>query len=174
MKKWMLILLLVCMSITGCRGERSEVESRIITEESKEETEDINDNSVNEIIKDVPDFYGEYRITACKGTAVAYAMSQEEIDAVIGNELSFQDSIYTWNGNIIDTDYYETSYSVDQMTEDFGIQASELGIEGKEVLLVTASTEGNFIWNYLYVLDENTLLIYYEGVFFEAERINIK
>lgn len=116
-------------------------------------------------------FYGDYQITACKGTAAVYAMSQEEIDATLGNKLSYQESTYAWNGNIIETNYQEETYSVDQMSDDFGIQASKLGIEEKEISHVTALTEGKFIGTCLYVLDETTLLVYYEGVFFEAKRI---
>lgn len=172
MKSWLLLLVIIYSFMTGCSGKGPGVESRGITEQSKEVTEDINDNNVNETTKEASVFYGEYRITSCKGTAIAYAMSQEEIDATIGNVLSYQESTYAFNGNIIDTNYHETIYSVNQMFDDFGIQASKLGIEEKEILLVTALTEGDFIGNYLYVLDENTLLIYYEGVFFEAERIN--
>jgi len=53
-------------------------------------------------------------------------MSQEEIDATLGNKLSYQESTYAWNGNIIETNYQEETYSVDQMSDDFGIQASKL------------------------------------------------
>ncbi|WP_303872005.1 hypothetical protein [Acetobacterium wieringae] len=154
-----LFLVIICMFMTGCSNEKPRVESQVITAQSNEETEDISG------------FYGDYRITACKGTAAAYAMSQEEIDASIGNVLSYQESTYAWNGNTIETSYLEETYSVDQIFDDFGIQASKLGIEEKEILHVAALTEGNFIGNYLYVLDENTLLVYYEGIFFEAKRI---
>ncbi len=116
-------------------------------------------------------YYGDYRITACKGTAAVYAMSQEEIDAAIGNTLSYQAASYAWNGNTMATSYQEETYSTDQLSEDYGIEASELGIKDKEVLAVTVLTEGEYIGNYFYVLDENTLLLYYEGVLFEAERI---
>ena len=178
--------------MTGCSNERPRVENQMITVRSDEETEDVKNNSADESTKgDVnkdnsrdaknkddiisgSGFYGDYRITACKGTAAAYAMSQEEIDATIGNVLSYQESTYALNGNTIDTNYQEETYSVDQMSDDFGIQASKLGINENEILNVTALTEGNFIGNYLYVIDENTLLVYYEGVFFEAKRIEEK
>ncbi|WP_312426802.1 hypothetical protein [Lacrimispora sp.] len=192
MKSRHMYLLIICMFMTGCSNERPRVESQVITAQSNEKTENINDNNADKSAKGEPDhvnddksglaenqddiikgsgFYGDYRITACKGTAAAYAMSQEEIDATIGNILSYQESAYAWNGNTIETNYQEETYSVDQIFDDFGIQATKLGIEGKEISHVTAMTEGNFIGNYIYVLDETTLLVYYEGVFFEAKRI---
>jgi hypothetical protein len=192
MKSRLLLLVIICMFMTGCSNERPRVENQMITVRSDEETEDVKNNSADESTKgDVnkdnsrdaknkddiiggSGFYGDYRITACKGTAAAYAMSQEEIDATIGNVLSYQESTYALNGNTIDTNYQEETYSVDQMSDDFGIQASKLGINENEILNVTALTEGNFIGNYLYVIDENTLLVYYEGVFFEAKRIEEK
>lgn len=175
MKIRYLLLIIICMFMTGCSQERSKDENPVITVQSKEESVN-NDNSEAAKYQDSaigePGFYGDYQITACKGTAIACAMLPEEIDTAIGDVLSFQENTYGWNGNTMVTGYQEETYSADQMFDDFGIQASGLGIEEKELLLVTVSTEGEFIGDYLYVLDENTLLIYYEGVFFEAKKID--
>lgn len=185
MKNRYLLLIIICMFMTGCSQERSKDENPVIAAQSKEENPVItvqskeetvnNDNSEVTKYQDhtvgESGFYGDYQITACKGTAIACAMSPEEIDAAIGDVLSFQENTYGWNGNTMVTGYQEGTYSADQMFDDFGIQASELGIEKNGLLLVTVSTEGDFIGDYLYVLDENTLLIYYEGVFFEAKKL---
>jgi len=51
-----------------------------------------------------------------------------------------------------------------------GGDVTDFGITKEKILLVNISTEGEFFGNYFYVLDKNTLLIYSEGVFFEAKR----
>ncbi|NLL77187.1 MAG: hypothetical protein GX235_08055 [Clostridiales bacterium] len=190
MKNKYLFLLIICTLMIGCGGnnkasidEKSNIIGQTIEEteinnvkEAEDETNHVKDKTPDNIepkddIKELDGFYGDYEIVACRGTSAVYAMSQEEIDATIGNTLSFRESTYAWNGNTMDTDYQEDIYFAEQMYEDFGIQASELGINGSEITLVNASTEGNFIGSHFYVLDDDTLLIYYEGVFFEAKRI---
>jgi hypothetical protein len=119
-------------------------------------------------------YYGDYSIVKCVGTAQVYAMSQDEIEEVIGNALSYAPVSFAWNGNTMSTSYSEKTYSANQFSEDFGIQASELGMKEKEFLAVSVLTEGNFIGQNFYVIDENNLLVYYEGVFFKAERSALK
>ncbi len=120
------------------------------------------------------DYYGDYLITECEGVSKAYAMSQEETDAAIGNTLSYHAASYSWNENTMATGYQEEIFSTERLSEDYGIEVSALGIMEKEVLAVTVLTEGDFIGQNFYVLDDNTLLVYYEGVFFKAERISKK
>ena len=119
-------------------------------------------------------YYGDYSIVKCVGTAQVYAMSQEEIEEVIGNKLSYAPVSFAWNGNTMSTSYSDKTYSANQFSEDFGIQSSELGMKEKEFLAVSVLTEGNFIGQNFYVIDENNLLVYYEGVFFKAERSALK
>ncbi len=163
MKRRYLFIIIFCIILTGCNNKGSETEEPIVMEQTEAENENAAMGETS--------FYGDYEITACRGKALTYAMSEEEIEETIGDTLSYQESNYAYNGNTMETSYQETIYDADQMYEDFCIQASELGIKEKEITLVTTLTEGEFIGNYIYILDPNTLLIYYEGVFFQADRI---
>ncbi|WP_124065435.1 hypothetical protein [Clostridium sp. E02] len=116
--------------------------------------------------KSETNFYGDYQITACRGTATAYALSQEEIDAVIGSSLNYQANSF----NTMAAGYEEETYPTDRLYEDFRVKPTDLGITKKEVTVVSVLLEGDFIGGYFYILDENTLLVYYEGVFFEAKK----
>lgn len=113
-----------------------------------------------------------FTVTSCRGTAYAYAMSQEEIDGCIGTTLSYQPSLFLYNGEPVELPqdgYIEEAYPTDQFPQDFKTTASDLGIDEEEVLSVTLNVEGNIFGNYFYVLDDDTILVYYEGVFFEGK-----
>lgn len=119
-------------------------------------------------------YYGDFRVTACKGTTDIYALTDEEIEDRIGTTLSYQTGIFIRNGNIIvdltQNEFSEKSYSTDDLSKDFRVNINDLGITEKEILAVTVEVDGDLFGTNFYVLDENTLLIYYEGVFFEADR----
>lgn len=124
-----------------------------------------------EMMKEENGYYGEYHITACRGTAAAYAMSEEEIEETIGMTLDFQENRLAINGETIEipqNGYEEEMYQTSRFNDDFRVKASDLGITGDEVLAVSILAEGNYFGNYFFVVDEKTLLIYHEGVFFEA------
>jgi hypothetical protein len=128
---------------------------------------------IEEYQKSQVSYYGDFRVTACKGTAAAYALSQEEIEDIIGTTLSYQADSYVYNKNAMDISQYgygQDLYNTDNMYIDFNVSASDLGITEEEVLAVGILVEGDMFGSYFYVLDENTLLIYYQGVFFEACR----
>ena len=116
-----------------------------------------------------------FSVVSCRGTAYAYAMSEEEIDGYIGTTLDYQNTVFLFNGEPIDLPedgYTEQAYRAEQFTQDFKTSASDLGITQDEVLSVYLNVEGNIFGNYFYVLDDDTLLIYYEGVFFEAKSVS--
>lgn len=48
---------------------------------------------------------------------------------------------------------------------------ADLGVEQDEVTYVQAACEGNVFGFMFYVIDESTMLVYYEGVFFEAHKV---
>lgn len=152
MKKKYLLLVIVCLLLTGCNNKKLNAENPTVISQT------VGENETN--------FYGDYQITACRGTAAVYAMSQEEIDAVIGSDLSYQPTFF----NTMAADYQEETYPIDRLYEDFRVKPSDLGITKKEVTAVSVLSEGDFVGGYFYILDKNTLLVYYEGVFFEAKK----
>lgn len=126
------------------------------------------------LMSDAPVYYGSFRVTSLKGTAAVYAMSDEEINEKIGKTLSYGADTLVFGEAVIDVtpDAYDMeSYPADRFSTDFKITASDLGITAKEVQAVSVLVEGNYFGNYFFVVDSDTLIVYHEGVFFEAKRI---
>lgn len=186
-KKIILLMLASCMVMTACGNQYKEVEVPAVTAETErdgtESSVDVTtDNTVADaavddttsMTIDEPDYYGAYQVTGLRGTAAVYAMSDEEIEAEIGKTLSYGPDSLDYKEASIDLSpeaYEEVAYPADQLYEDFRIRAFDLGITAEEIRAVSILVEGNFFGNYFFIVDTDTLLIYYEGVFFEAKRI---
>ena len=107
----------------------------------------------------VPAYFGDWAVTACLGTAPTCAMSQEELDACVGLTFSYGEDSFTAEG-------FETAC---------GLAPSELGVSASMLLHVTVNIEGNigqnrFLGRDFFVLGSDSLLIYCDGAFFQAER----
>ena len=53
----------------------------------------------------------------------------------------------------------------------FHISLADAGIDAEQTLSILDKIEGTLFGLYFYVKDANTIIIYYEGVFFESNRI---
>lgn len=116
-------------------------------------------------------YFGNWMIDSVKGTSAVYALSREEMDAFMGTNVMYQEDAYSWNGSHMAVQGYEESeVSEETFAADFGIPLSGLGVAHDKVTSVMMMAEGNYFGGYFYILDENTLMIYHEGVFFEAVR----
>ncbi len=115
-------------------------------------------------------YYGTWKITGCAGTTPVYALSQEKIDAVTGTTFRYERNWYTCNGTETWISGYEIAQkTADEFREEYRVALSELGVQTDKVLEVRADVGGEF-GNYFFVVDENTLLLVADGVFFTAER----
>lgn len=175
----------VCL-LSGC-GQKQGTGNENRTSAPSQTAASVDESSPAEIIIDVPAeqetgsgdvgqilYLGTWEITACRGTAAVYAMSQDEIDGMIGRTVTYQADKFYYDGNTEGdaVTYHEEMVTDSQLSEDFNVVFSGLGIADSELLHVEAKgIEGNFFGTYFYVLGENTLMIYYEGVFFEAVRV---
>lgn len=116
-------------------------------------------------------YYGDWLITACKGTSAVYALSQEEIDERVGTVITYQPASYSWNGNEMAVQgYEEDTVTREVFQNDFGISLYDLEMTNEEMLSVGVIAEGDLFGGQFYALDKNTLMVYYEGVFFEGVR----
>lgn len=115
-------------------------------------------------------FYGTWKITSCAGTASVYALSQEEIDAKMGTILTYERNFYTWNGESTwVVGYDRTMLTAEEFQNAFKIPLSALGVQEDQILEISADQGGTF-GDYAYVVDQDTLLVFEDGVFFTAER----
>lgn len=198
-KKCCFLILAMCMVMTACGGQYKEVEvetpavtteaestvqettsaaaSEVESESSQPEptaSETEESTEAQAVTADEPGYYGKYQVTSCLGTAATYAMSEEEINEKLGKTLSYSGAEVVYGEAVIavsEYGYEEESYPVDRLYSDFRIQAADLGITSTEITAVSVLTEGNFFGNYFFVVDSDNLIVYYEGVFFEAKRV---
>ncbi len=147
--------------------------SRYVNENLKEPTID----TVNDLLTE-GSFYGTWRIAACAGTADVCAMSQEEIDSWIGRRLSFERDRYLW-GKEGDAFYEETwvnGYSREEITAEafrewYQTPLSELGTDADHILEIqTVEFGGTLVEPGFFLIDQKTLLVCRDGVFFTAGR----
>ena len=187
MKKCIMIAVLgTIVTIAGCNPNNEVLQEQTATEQlteaaTKEETTSLETSAaelteteqsgIETAIEAEKSYYGDWLITGCLGTSAVYALSQEEIDDYVGTQITYENDQYSYNGNSISINGYEEQMeTTETFAVDFGVPYSELGINEGEILSVSAMTEGNFFGGYFYVIDENTLMIYYEGVFFKGVR----
>lgn len=123
--------------------------------------------------KDSKPFYGDWKVTKRAGESKIYALSEEEISSFIGTTFTYGDKEYK-NGSdeIKITSYEEGLETADQFYSDFSIELADIGIEEDSVPTVSLDAESNFFGANIFVKDKDTLIVLYEGVFFEAVRVS--
>lgn len=121
---------------------------------------------------DSEDFYGSWKIVSKAGTSAAYALSEDEINALIGSTITYGSDVYK-NGDseIAITGYEQKTETADDLYNDFRVQLTDLGVTAETIQSVTVNAEGDFVGSTFFPVDSDTLLIYYEGVFFNATRV---
>lgn len=126
-----------------------------------------------------PSYFGDWEVTALLGTAPACAMSQEELDACVGLTMSYETDRFTAEGLTCEflpgTAYAEDIVTAETFTAACQLSPEELGVEASMLLHVTVGIQGNLGQNRLlgrdfFVLGTDSLLIYCDGAFFQAER----
>lgn len=127
----------------------------------------------------LPAYFGDWKVTSCLGEAPVSAMTREEMEACVGLTMSYGEDQFTAEGLTCEflpgTAYAEDIITAEAFQAACGLSPAELGIEASMLLHVTVNIEGNVGQNRLlgrdfFVLDSDSLLIYCDGVFFQAER----
>lgn len=143
----------------------------------KELSDMINGEMEKPTVQEVRDFlsginyYGTWKITGCAGTTPVYALSNEEIDAKTGTTVSYKGNWYVWNGEETWIPEYNIAQkTADSFREDYRVALSDLGVQTDKIVEVTADL-GEGFGNHFFVVDKDTLLIFWDGVFFTAERM---
>ena len=120
-----------------------------------------------------PSYLGTWQITS--STFGAYsAMSEEDCSALMGTRFEyFNDYAIYDNQNRLDSPQYIESI---QTADDFstiyqGTSLETLGISKDSIQVVAIENAGG-IGDTFYIKDENTLIIPWDGVFFEVQRIS--
>lgn len=117
-------------------------------------------------------FYGDWKVTSSLGTRDVYAMSQEDIEAMAGTSLKYEEGLFSWNGETAQVqEYIMETLTAEALEADYQIKLSELGIVASNLTHIEVVTEGDVSFGtQFYVIDDSTLMISSDGVFFEAKR----
>lgn len=120
-----------------------------------------------------PSYLGTWQITS--STFGAYsAMSEEDCSALMGTRFEyFNDYAIYDNQNRLDSpQYIESILTADDFLSIYqGTSLETLGIS-KDSIQVVAIENASGIGDTFYIKDENTLIIPWDGVFFEVQRVS--
>lgn len=149
-------------------GKESETTAPVTIVQSEENSEK---SQGSESSNDSKPFYGDWKVTKRVGESKIYALSEEEISSFIGTLFTYGDGVYKNGSDEIEiTSYEEGIETADQFYSDFSVQLADIGIKKDSVPTVSLEAKSNFFGANIYVKDKDTLIILYEGVFFEVVR----
>lgn len=114
-------------------------------------------------------YFGTWKITAYHMPGVS-AISDTEAEGYIGKTCTYSADVFNGDGEVTDyPDYQEFEQTADDFTAAYKIALESIGITSETVKGVNVSNALGFGCNFL-IKDEKTILITWDGVFFEAER----
>lgn len=198
MKKYLAILLaclLFTTALTGCGSKSDSQDSNTSgeTPAQAEETEtktpqapeaaesqpeasapEKNPAQTEETGADISAYYGTWEIKDYVTSEIS-AMSADEMEAYRGKTVTYQaDSILVddqdANAGSFTYEISDDTYDYDKLTEDYNANLGEWWNNISEVTKVTVVSDTDFFGSQLFLADENTIWIYYEGAFFFARK----
>ncbi len=141
--------------------------------EAEAETEAETDAPTPDVSSSSPSYLGTWQITS--STFGAYsAMSEEDCSALVGTRFEyFKDyAIYDDEHRLDSPKYIESILTADDFSSIYqGTSLETLGISKDSIQVVAIENAGG-IGDTFYIKDENTLIIPWDGVFFEVQRIS--
>ena len=142
-----------------------------VPEEVEAETETVAPSP--DVSSSSPSYLGTWQITS--STFGAYsAMSEEDCSALVGTRFEyFKDyAIYDDQHRLDSPQYIESILTADDFSSIYqGTSLETLGIFKDSIQVVAIENAGG-IGDTFYIKDENTLIIPWDGVFFEVQRVS--
>jgi len=136
-----------------------------------------NTTTLQETIKETtqkkePSYYGTWAVKDYQMAEIS-ALSTEEVETFMSYTVTYQEDAVLQNGqnmNVSDFGYEFTSYTEETLVQDYHANLGEWWNDKKEVSSVIVTSLENFFGSQFFIADEETLWIYYEGVFFLARK----
>lgn len=138
-------------------------ESIVQTETQMTETEQDNEQS----------YYGTWEVKDYQSARVS-SLSKEDIETFLDYTITYQADMVLQNGkdvNISDFGYEYQDYTEEMIVQIYNVNLGEWWDSKPQVLGVSVTTSEIFFGSQFFVADDETLWIYYEGVFFLAKAI---
>lgn len=120
-----------------------------------------------------PSYLGKWQITSSTFGTFS-AMSEEDCSALVGTRFEYfkEYAIYDYEHRLDSPQYFESTQTADDFSSIYqGTSLETLGIF-KDSIQVIAIENASGIGDTFYIKDENTLIIPWDGVFFEVQRVS--
>lgn len=138
-----------------------------------EEAEDETVAPSPDVSSSSPSYLGTWQITSSTFGAFS-AMSEEDCSALVGTRFEYfkEYAIYDHEHRLDSPQYFESTQTADDFSSIYqGTSLETLGIF-KDSIQVVAIENASGIGDTFYIKDENTLIIPWDGVFFEVQRVS--
>lgn len=178
MKKLISVLLLVCLlsaALSGCAGAQDKAVI-IPPETSPEASPDVeHENPGNEAGAAALSFFGAWEVMDFQSAEDA-ALSYEEAEAFRGASIAYQPDSVLINGEAAAEGItYKTdgpSYDYDSLIDAYSANLGEWWNNVDTVTCIVSDSDADFFGNRLFMVDADTIWIYYGGVFFLAKSVD--
>lgn len=174
MKKRISIFLLVCLlsaALGGCAGAQEK--AVIIPPETSPEAGD--KSTGDEAAVPTLSFFGAWEVMDFQSAEDA-SLSADEAEAFRGTTVDYQpDSVFINGGSAARELTYKTdgpSYDYDSLIEAYSANLGEWWNNVDTVTCIVSDSDADFFGNRLFMVDADTIWIYYGGVFFLAKSVD--
>lgn len=169
MKKNVLLMMSILMlALCGCATDNG-VDNQSIQLPNKDDIESMQILGDLEV-ENEDSFYGEWKIQNYL-TAPIYAISQEEIESYLTSTVAYYPQTFARDEQeITDIEYSFENVTQETFVQDYNIDISSWRTAVDEISYGTIVCEDNFFGSHFFIVDNETLWIYYEGVLFEAKK----
>ena len=151
--------------------EKSDMESKtdsVTTEANQNDQDTEQEEQTNN-----SSYYGTWEVQDYQAAGVS-ALSTEECEAFKEYMITYQADAVFQNGNnmnLTEVEYQHETYTEETLVQDYRANLGEWWNGIEEVRSVNITSTDNFFGSHFFVADNNTIWIYYEGVFFLAKKV---
>lgn len=116
-------------------------------------------------------YFGQWKITKSVGTVPIYAMSKDDIKSYIGKTITISKNQFAdTNGSVQSPRYEVKTVSGSEFFDGSKTKLSAIGVNGDSIRELTIYNPEGKAYNMIYLLDNNTIIYLWDGVFFQGEK----
>lgn len=116
-------------------------------------------------------YFGKWKITKSVGTLHIYAMSNDDIKSYIGKTITISKNEFAdTNGSVQSPRYEVKTVSGSEFFDETKIKLNAIGVNGDSIRELTIYNPEGKVYNMIYLLDNNTIVYLWDGVFFQGEK----
>ncbi|AGK95821.1 hypothetical protein [Clostridium pasteurianum] len=130
-----------------------------------------NSTNNNANVKGYEAYFGQWKITKSVGTVPIYAMSEDDIKSYIGKTITISKNQFAdTNGSVQSPRYEVKTVSGSEFFDESKTKLSAIEVNGDSIRELTIYNPEGKAYNMIYLLDNNTIIYLWDGVFFQGEK----